>query len=314
MKVLLTVPVTDEQFQRICEAAGDAVVVRGGTPQIDEREIADAEVVFGRFNRRLFERAQRLRWVQTLGAGVDGLLFPEFVESDIMLTSEKGHVGPHLAEQAFANLLALTRGVARAIRERTWENKWQIRQAAWELTGMTMGIVGLGGTGIEVARRAHAFGMRVLAVDPEPVVPPPFVEAVWRMDRFYDLLAQSDVVTICAPLTPQTRGMFNLEAFRHMRRHAILVNVTRGQIVDGPSLVQALQEGLIGGAALDVTPEEPLPPDHPLWAMYNVVITPHVAGASPLRADRAVNLFCDNLRRYRAGEPLQAIIDKRKGY
>jgi phosphoglycerate dehydrogenase-like enzyme len=142
MKVLLTVPVTDEQFQRICEAAGDAVVVRGGTPEIDEREIADAEVVFGRFNRRLFERAQRLRWVQTLGAGVDGLLFPEFVESDIVLTSEKGHVGPHLAEQAFANLLALTRGVARAIRERTWENKWQIRQAAWELTGMTMGEAG----------------------------------------------------------------------------------------------------------------------------------------------------------------------------
>lgn len=179
---------------------------------------------------------------------------------------------------------------------------------------MTMGIIGLGGTSVEVARRAHAFGMHLLAVDPEPVVPPLFVKVVWRMDRRYDLLAQSDVVTICAPLTPQARGMFNLETFGHLRRHAILVNVTRGQIVDGLSLVQALQEGLIGGAALDVTPEEPLSPDHPVWAMEKVVITPHLAGTSPLRADRAVNLFCENLRRYCAGEPLIALIDERKGY
>jgi len=156
--------------------------------------------------------------------------------------------------------------------------------------------------------------MRVIAVDPEPVEKPDFVDEVWKMDRFYDLLEQSDVVSICAPLTAETRGMFNLEAFRRMKPHALLISVTRGKIVDEASLLQALEEGLIGGAGLDVTPREPLPQDSPLWDMKNVIITPHVAGGSPLRTDRAVELFCENLKRFLAGERMISVIDKRKGY
>jgi phosphoglycerate dehydrogenase-like enzyme len=315
MKVLIDTDVTDVQLWRIREAEGpDGEVVVATEREAMNQQVRDADVVFGHFNPDLFERAGQLRWVQTLGAGVDGVLFEDFVRSDVVLTSEKGLVGTHLAEHAFALLLAITRGIARSIRERTWDNRLSLRAECWELTGRTLGIVGLGGTGREVARRAAAFGMRVIAVEPESVPRPPEVEAVWTMDAFHRLLGESDAVVICAPLTAQTRGMFDLEAFRHMQRHAILINVTRGPIVDETSLLQALRDHLIAGAGLDVTPVEPLPPDHPLWSMENVVITPHAAGASPLRLDRAVDLFCRNLVALREGRPLESVIDKRKGY
>jgi phosphoglycerate dehydrogenase-like enzyme len=314
VKILVNAELDEAQRQRIVAAApGDRVIFATDRPET-LAEARDAEVLFGRITPELFERAPMLRWVHTLGAGVDGTLFPELVESDVVLISEKGTVGPHLAEQAFALLLALTRGIARSIRERTWENRLSIRSGAWELTDRTMGVVGLGGTGREVARRAAAFGMRVVAVDPEEVPKPPEVSALWKMDRFDDLLEQSDVVVVCAPLTAETRGMFDQAAFRRMRRHALLVNVTRGGIVDESALMHALAEGLIAGAGLDVTPREPLPADHPLWDMPNVVVTPHVAGASPYRLDRAIEVFVDNLTRDRAGQPLQSLIDKRKGY
>lgn len=251
MKILVDVALTEAQLARIRNAAGDAAVVVATEKDQMNREVRDAEVVFGQFNPDLFERGGRLRWVQTLRAGVDGLLFDDFVNSEIVLTSEKGYVGPHLAEHAFALLLAITRGIARSVRERTWDNRLSLRAECWELTDRTMGIVGLGGSGREVARRAAAFGMRVLAVDPEPVPRPPEVAAVWRMDRFYDLLRESDAVVICAPLTRETRGLFNLDAFHQMKRSAILINVTRGAIVDDASLVQALRENLIAGAGLD---------------------------------------------------------------
>ena len=274
------------------------------------------DVLFGHMTPELLPSSRRtgVQWVQQTGAGVDSSLFPAFVESDIVLTSEKGYVGNHLADHAMALLLSLARGIAWAIREPTWDNRMPIRNVSWELSDKTMGIVGLGGTGRAVAQRALGFDMRVLAVDPEPVELPPGVEACWPMDQFHRLLGESDTVVICAPLTAETHGMFDRAAFRAMRRHAILVSVTRGKIVDEAALMAALNEGLIAGAALDVTPQEPLPEDHPLWHMRNVVITPHTAGGSPLRQDRVVDLFCRNLRRFRAGEPLESVIDKHKGY
>ena len=156
--------------------------------------------------------------------------------------------------------------------------------------------------------------MRIIAVDPEQVEVPEAVEACWGMDQFHALLEQSDVVAICAPLTAETEGLFDQEAFARMRSHALLINVTRGRIVNEQALLAALAKGQIGGAGLDVVPQEPLPEDHPLWRMDNVLITPHTAGGSPNRDSRCVALFCDNLRRYLAGEPLVSVIDKRKGY
>ena len=274
----------------------------------------DVDVVFGTFTPAMNERGRRLRWVQVTSAGVDGVLFPEFVDSDVVLTSAKGIVGVHLADHAMALLLTLTRGIHTAIRSPRWDQRMPIRNASWELEGKTMGIVGLGGTGRDLAVRAHAFGMRIIAVDPVSVEIPLQVEACGRMDGLDDLLEQSDVVAICAPLTPETENMFDERAFSLMRDHALLINVTRGRIMKEDALVAALTSGAIGGAGLDVTPQEPLPDDHPLWSMSNVVVTPHASGGSPVRGDRIVDLFCENLWRFIYGEPLLSVIDKNKGY
>ncbi len=315
MKVLINTKITSEHRQRIQAVSDEIEIVEPKDREELFREVTDADVLVGGFNRELFAHGEKLKWVQVLSAGVDGVQdWPEFIESDVIYTSAKGFVGPHLADQTWALILGLLRGIGRAVRERTWENRMSIRNQTWELEERTLGIVGLGGTGIEVARRAQGFNMRVIAVDPENVTPPQFVHEVWKMDQFYELLDQSDVVSICAPWTHETNRMFNYEAFRRMKQHALLINVTRGKIVDGPDLIRALNEGLIGGAGLDVTPEEPLPQDSPLWDMPNVIITPHVAGGSPIRLDRTIGLFCDNLERLLAGEPMLSVVDKQKGY
>lgn len=314
MKILVMEELDDQQLCQIQTISDQIEVVFMGTQKETLEVMPDVEAIFGSMNREMFKRAEKLRWVQTWGAGVDGMLFSEFVESGIMLTSAKGIVGIHLAEQAIALLLGITRGIAWAVRKPDWNQRMPIRKASWELSDRTMGIVGLGGTGKALAIRAHAFGMHILAVDPEDVEAPECVNACWKMDRFFDLLEVSDVVAVCAPLTLETEGMFNKDAFRCMQNHALLINVTRGKIVDEKSLMEALKQGQIGGVGLDVTPQEPLPENHPLWKMENALISPHVAGGSPNRQDRIVELFCKNLKRFLKGEPLLSLIDKKKGY
>ena len=314
MNVLLNLDLDDRHVQQIRAVSEEVELLQLQSEGEVLEAMPDVHVVFGELSEDMFSRADELRWVQVTGAGVDSRLFREFVDSDVVFTSAKGIVGVHLAEHAMALLLGLTRGIATAVRKPSWDQRAPIREAAWELVGLTMGIVGLGGTGRDLADRANGFGMRIVAVDPEDVDVPSCVEACWKMDRFYDLLEQSDVVAICAPLTAETEGMFDREAFARMRSRALLINVTRGRIVNEEALMEALREGVIGGAGLDVTPQEPLPEDHPLWRMENVIITPHAAGGSPNRQDRIVELFCENLRRLLAGQPLLSVIDKRKGY
>jgi len=314
MKLLITMEFTEEQIEAIRAVSEDIEPVYAPERSRQLAEIEDAEIVLGQFDRELFDRSRDLRWVQTWSAGADALLFPEFVASDVLLTTSKGHVGTHLADHAIALMLALMRGLHTAIRTRTWEHRMPIRQASWEPLRLTMGILGLGGTGTEVARRATAFGMRNLAVDPELPPCPAFVEALWPTSRFPDLLAESDVLAVCAPLTSQTNGLFGRDAFRRMKPTALLINVTRGKIVDTSVLLDALRAGQIAGAGLDVTDPEPLPPDHPLWTVENAIVTPHCSGGSPLRTDRVIRLFCDNLGRFLRGESLRSAIDKEKGY
>ncbi len=324
MKVLINVvqggpfgeSVSEAQGQQMQAVSEDLDVVVAATPEEREAHLPDTEVVLGCFNREVFEKAPHLKLVMVEGAGVDALLFDEFVSSDVVLVSSKGTVGTHLADHAWALLLGLLRGIGRSVREADWSIRQSIRDESWELGGKTLGIVGMGGgTGTEVAKRgALGFDMDVIAIDPEDVPKPSFVNEVWKPDRFHNLLEQSDVVAVCCPLTVETRGMFNLEAFQHMRRHAILVSVTRGPILDKQSLLQTLEEKLISAVGLDVTPVEPLPPEHPLWSMKNVIIAPHVSGGSPLRIGRWVDMACENLRRHLDGRPLLSVIDKVKGY
>src|SRR5207302_2818785 len=253
----------------------------------------------GRVSPEIFALRRRLRYYPSIGAGVDAILSPELVESDVILASEKGEVGIHLAEHAFALLLGLTRGVHTALRTPDYSLREPIRREQRELYQLTMGIVGFGGTGREVARRALGFGMRVLAVDIEDVPAEPGVESVWKPERLHELLGLSDVVVIGLPLTKATRHLFTRDLFRRMRPGAILINVTRGEIVYGDDLLAALNQGLLWGAGLDVTDPEPLPPAHALWTHPRVIVTPHTAGGSPRRAGRVIATFCENLRRLR---------------
>jgi phosphoglycerate dehydrogenase-like enzyme len=319
MKILYTplmiVPaLTPEDRAQILDAAGPGSrLVEAREPAQQKAEIADTDALFGRVSPEVLSQARRLRYYQSIGAGVDAILTPELVESDVILASEKGGVGIHLAEHAFALLLALARGLHTSLRQPDYGLREPIRREQRELWEQTMGVVGFGGTGREVARRALGFGMRVLAVDIEDVPPEPGV-TLWRNDRLPDLLAESDVVVIALPLTKATHHLFTRDLFRRMRRHAILINVTRGAIVYGDDLLAALAQGLIWGAGLDVTDPEPLPSGHPLWTHPRVIVTPHTAGGSPRRAGRVIATFCENLKRLRAGRPLLAVIDKRKGY
>lgn len=322
MKILvvtgsLTFPeILDEELKEIYVASGEGDIVVAHSNDEAQEHWPDTEVAMGIIDRETFPKAKNLRWLHSVAAGADMLMFPEMVASNVTLTGEKGLVGAHLADHAFGLLLALTRQLKRAILEapNNWPSRAPMRKVMTELQGRTMGIVGLGGTGRAIAHRAKAFGMNCVAVDSENVMPSEDVDKVWRMNHFEEMLAMSDVVAICCPLTNETRGFINDAVFNAMKPGALIVNVTRGPIIDGDSIVRALESGRLGGAGLDVTPIEPLPADHKLWTFPNVVITPHTAGASQYRARRNVARFIENLRHYRAGEPLEGEIDKQKGF
>jgi phosphoglycerate dehydrogenase-like enzyme len=314
----LTLPrISDDELAAIRDAAPPGSSVRvARTMEEAVAAAGDVDVILGFIPKALFDAAPKLRWVHCIASGMDMFLYAEMRASTVVLTGEKGLVGGHLADTAFGLLLALTRQIATAIRlgPAGWGQREAMRMAELELEGSTMGIVGFGGTGRAMARRAVAFGMGVIACDVVAVPPSDGVAEVWSMDRLDDLLATSDVVAVGAPLTSQTRGLLDGARFARMPRGALLVNVTRGEIVDGDALVDALRSGHLGGAALDVAPVEPLPADHPLWTFDNVVMTPHTAGASQLRGPRNIRRFCENLRRARAGDALLGVVDKDLGY
>ena len=320
MKILvipgLTLPTVDDSIVTQIRAASQGADVVVANPQNAIDEVHDAEIVLGFVNRAMFEKAKSLKWVQSISSGVDMFLYDEFVQSDVVLTSEKGLVGEHLADHGFGLLLMLTRQLRTALLlgPDSWNHRPEMRRQEIELTGSTMGVFGFGSTGRGMARRADAFGMSVLALDRDPVPTSPEVAEVWEPSRFDELLRSSDVLAICCPLTNETRGKLNREAFETMKSTAYLVNVTRGEVMVEDDLVEALKNGKIRGAALDVTPREPLPSDSALWELENVVMTPHTAGASQFRAQRNLDRFLNNLQRYLSSEPLEGLIDKQLGY
>ena len=311
---LQTVDPADVERIRAAGDGADVVVARDAAMAL--AEVVDADVVFGGVSRRMYLAAEKLRWVQAIASGVDGYLYDEFRNGDVMLTSEKGLVGEHLADHAFGLLLALTRQIKTALSlgPDAWSHRPSMRAREIELTGRTMGIFGFGGTGRAMARRAAAFGMSVTALDRDAVPTSPEVAEVLGADDFEVLLGGADVVAICCPLTPETRGKFDAAAFRQMRDYAMLVNVTRGEVMVEDDLVAALESGEIAGAALDVAPREPLPPSSRLWSLPQVAMTPHTAGASQFRASRNIDRFVRNLERFRRGAALEGVIDKALGY
>ncbi|WP_419552735.1 D-2-hydroxyacid dehydrogenase [Candidatus Poriferisodalis sp.] len=316
----LTLPdVSEADEAAIRSAAGPGAVVNiADRPRDGVPLAADAQVILGIVPEWLFDAAPNLRWIHATASGVDMFMYPKFLASDVVLTGEKGLVGSHLADHAFGLLLALVRRIATAVKlgPEGWDNdlRERMRYSELELEGLTMGILGFGGTGRHIARRAVAFGMNVQAMDLYPVPPDEGVETVGGPESLSDIVATSDVLAVGLPLTGDTRSMFDDDMFALMPDGAILLNVTRGEIIDGPALERALAEGRIGGAALDVAPTEPLPAHSPLWGFDNCVMTPHTAGASQHRARRNLKRFCRNLVALREGRPLEGVVDKQTGF
>ena len=314
----LTLPeVSEAQLVDIRKAAGPIADVVVANNREDAMEmIADTEILLGYLTPELFAEAKELKWVHATASGVDGYLFDEFKNADIPLTGEKGLVGPHLADHAFALLLALARSLkpAMQLKGEAWGGRVPMRRAAFELSGLTMGIVGFGGTGRAIAERANGFGMNLRAVDALAVRGTPIAPVIGSMKQLDTLLTKSDVVAVCTPLTAETHHMFNRETIAKMKPGSVLVNVTRGEIIELEALIEAVESGHLRGAALDVVEGEPLPADHRVFEIDNIVMTPHTAGASQLRAGRNLERFCENLRRYRGNRELVGQVDKQAGF
>jgi phosphoglycerate dehydrogenase-like enzyme len=322
MKILVYFPMAEEHYQLIRDAAPEHAVVVATTEEDAKREIADADIVYGSCPREVFLHAQQLKWFQSQSAGLDIVLFPELIESDVILTNAAGLYASHAAEHAFALLLGLTRGIYRFAEnrlERDWKGRARLtdggaRPRLMEIGGWTLGIIGAGGFGVEMATRGKGLKMRVTAVDAYRKEKPDCMDELWGMERLDDLLRCSDVVMVACPLTAETRHLLNAEKLALMKPTAYLINVARGGIIDEKALIEVLQQRRIAGAGLDVFEVEPLPADSPLWDLENVILTPHAAGSSQHRPRRTVEFFCDNLRRFFAGEPLRNVADKRKGF
>lgn len=261
-------------------------------------------------------RAENLAWVQAMSAGVERYLdVPALRESErIVLSNQQGASGPAIADHAFAMLLTLTRDLRFYAKEQDAARWTRSGDRAFALQDKTLLVVGLGGIGTEIARRGAGFGMHVLATRRSDAPGPDFVARLGSSEDLMSMLPEADVVAIAVPLTAETEGLFNTEAIAAMKPGAILINVARGKVVDTSALLDALRSGHLGGACLDVTEPEPLPPGHALWREPGVVITPHVASAAELTGERATALLRENLRRFGAGEPLLNVADKAAGY
>jgi len=304
------------QLDRVRAAAGDMRVVVTRDRAAIEELLPHVRVALGQFPHDLLPGAGRLAWFQQWGAGADWLLrHPGAAELPFVLTNTSGIHAVPISEHVFACLLAFARALPRALEQQA-RAEWKPVPAASlvELAGKTMLLVGVGAIGERVASLALAFGMRVEAVRNDARRPLHGAAAVHGQDALLDVLPNADAVVITAPLTAATRGMFGAEQFRAMKRSAYLVNIGRGATVVEADLVTALQDGELAGAALDVFEQEPLPVISPLWSMSNVIVTAHYSGATPLYAARALEIFLDNLKRFRAGEELVNVVDKRQGY
>lgn len=292
-------------------------------PADDERSLDDliagllapAEVIVGlpRFTEGALARAERLRWLQFISAGVER--FDLGGHPDLMITNGSGTAANAIAEYVIGMMFLFARDFPRLLRSQA-QRHWDRSVAARELTDATCGVVGLGAIGGEVARRAKALGMRVIAIRrsgagegagqlADIVLPPA------ELPR---LLRESDYVVLAAPLTPATHHLIGGAELAQMKRSAVLINVGRGRLVDEAALCTALADGAIAGAGLDVFETEPLPADSPLWTLPNVVVTAHMSAHTERHLDRVADLVCDNLRRYLNGEPLRNVVDRDRGY
>lgn len=279
--------------------------------------LPEADAGFGTLDAQLLARAGRLAWLQApQAAPAAGYFFPELVAHPVQVTNFRGIYNDHVALHAVAMLLALARGLPRYLRQQQ-RHEW-IRHLADEdilhLPESTVLVVGVGGIGGEIARMVHALGANVIGIDPRRTEPPAGMEAIFPPQALDTLLPVADAVVLTLPHTPQSEGLIDARRLALMRPHALLVNIGRGATVRLDALTEALQAHRLGGAALDVFEQEPLPPQHPLWDEPRALLTPHVAVVGPYIVERRLAVLCDNARRFAAGQPLANVVDKALWY
>lgn len=290
-----------------------------GSRQEFLEKVKDAEVVYGDVRADVLLTAPKLKWVQVGHAGMEGM-DPALRETPLVMTNYQRTFAHGITETAMGMLLCLTRGISKYYIPQF--GKRQMKPVGTmksdhhtELVGRTMGIVGMGGIGSLLSRRAHyGFDMRVLATDAKPLPKPEWVAELHDPNWFMEMVPQVDVLVAAAPQTPLTERMFNEKVFRSMKRTAYFLALSRGQLYDDMALVKALKEGWIAGAGLDVFPVEPPPSDHPIFDCPNVLMTAHTSGWSPDRQVRLIEVFAENVRRYTEGLPLMNVVDKQRGY
>jgi phosphoglycerate dehydrogenase-like enzyme len=334
MKLLIHPAVETARLDRIREAAGDMVVCNVDSADDAQREIVDADAFFGKMTPELLSAAALLKWVQSPTASLEHYLFPELIEHPCQLSNMRGLFSDVIADHVMGYVLCFARNLHLYMR-RQMESRWApvgneemteqtfvtgpssvspVDNAHIHLSDATIGVVGAGFIGQEVCRRAAAFGMEVLAVDPICRQVDDIVDEVWLPERLPELLAASDFVVIAAPHTPATYKLFRTEQFEQMKDSAFLINIGRGVIVDLEDLTSALEGRLIAGAALDVFETEPLPAEHPLWKMENTILTPHIAAASPRIAERHLETLLENIRLFVSGKSPTTLVDKEQWF
>ncbi len=333
--ILITIPLSEalvQQIQEVSPRLEIALHPAGTEEEIPAEAWEQAEVLFTFRKLPELEQAPQLRWIQFLTAGIDKILdAPIMKKPELQATTLSGAAASQMAEYILTMFLALSRHLPAHFSNQVttqWpDNKWE-RFSPQELRDSTVGIIGYGSIGRELTRLLQPFGVTVLATKrdlmqpadqgyiPEGLGDPSgdLARRLYPPQAIRSMLKECDFVVVTVPLTPDTLGLINAEVLAAMKPTAYLVDVSRGGVIDHGALISALQEGQIAGAGLDVFPEEPLPEDNPLWQLPNVIMTPHIAGFTTHYYARAVDLFCENLRRYIEGQPLFNLFDPVRGY
>jgi len=307
-----------EQLSKAAVGRKVEIIVARGRDEL-RAKLPQAEILFGSMTAADLDYAPKLKWIQAASAGMESF-DKKVLASPITVTNMARVFAPGIAETAMGLLLSISRGISTYYMPQFYKREWKPVGTAKspdhiELAGRTMGIVGMGGIGSEIARRAHyGFGMKVWATDAKPMAKPEYVEILREPAWFPEMAKQVDVLVSAAPQTPKTEKMFNEAIFRSMKKDAIFIAMSRGPLYDDMALVKVLKEGHLRGAGLDVFPVEPVPSNHPIFDCTNVVMTPHTSGWGAERQVRLVGHFAENIRRYTIGEPMLAVVDKVAGY
>lgn len=314
-RIVLCYPAEPRHIDQIAATAPQADVIDAGQERVAEL-LPTADIYFGHAKVPVpwdeVVRGGRLRWIQSSAAGLDHCLVPSVVESDITVTSASGVLANQVADHTMALLAGLLRSLPTFLHAQ--QKHEFIRRPTRDLHGARIGIIGLGRNGRRLAEVLTVFRTTIVATDWYPINKPPQVAELLPADAVDEILPRVDILILAAPLTPVTRHMIDARRLALLPKGAILVNVARGALVVTEDIIAALESGHLGGAAVDVTDPEPLPPTSRLWDLPNVIITPHVGGQAATRLDDVTNFFCENLRRYQVGERLINLVDKRLGF